>query len=49
MSLGVPGMEVTAFLAEGAESVNVVDLIKVPFQLVLGEKVGKVLQKVMPW
>ncbi|KAJ8312314.1 hypothetical protein KUTeg_009687 [Tegillarca granosa] len=39
------GMEVAAFLADKAESVSVVDIIKVPFQLVLGEKVGSVLQK----
>ncbi|CAC5382001.1 unnamed protein product [Mytilus coruscus] len=39
------GMEVAAFLADKAESVFVVDIIKVPFQLVLGEKVGSVLQK----
>ena len=39
------GMEVAAFLADKAESLSVVDIIKVPFQLVLGEKVGSVLQK----
>jgi hypothetical protein len=39
-------MEVAAFLADKAESLSVVDIIKVPFQLVLGEKVGSVLQKV---
>lgn len=33
-------------LAGTATSVSVVDIIKVPFQLVLGEKVGSVLQKV---
>ncbi|XP_063396427.1 apoptosis-inducing factor 3-like isoform X1 [Mytilus trossulus] len=39
------GMEVAAFLADKAESVSVVDIIKVPFQMVLGDKVGSVLQK----
>lgn len=39
-------MEVAAFLADKAESISVIDMIKVPFQLVLGEKVGLVLQKV---
>lgn len=39
-------MEVAASLADKAESVSVVDIIKVPFQLVLGDKVGSVLQKV---
>ena len=35
-----------SFLAEKAKSVSVVDIIKVPFELVLGPKVGSVLQKV---
>ncbi|XP_070204944.1 apoptosis-inducing factor 3-like isoform X2 [Littorina saxatilis] len=39
------GMEVTSCVAEGAQSVSVVDLIKVPFQLVLGNQVGQVMQK----
>jgi len=39
-------MEVAAFLADIAKSVSVVDIIKVPFQLALGDKVGAVLQKV---
>lgn len=39
------GMEVASALAGTATSVSVVDIIKVPFQLVLGEKVGSVLQK----
>ncbi|XP_048247566.1 apoptosis-inducing factor 3-like isoform X1 [Haliotis rufescens] len=39
------GMEVASCLAEKAESVSVVDLIKVPFQLTLGDKVGAALQK----
>jgi len=39
-------MEVAAFLADKAKSVSVVDIIKVPFQLALGDKVGAVLQKV---
>lgn len=38
-------MEVASFLAEKAKSVSVVDIIKVPFELVLGPKVGSVLQK----
>jgi hypothetical protein len=41
-------MEVAAALAGSAATVSVVDIIKVPFQLVLGEKVGSVLQKVSP-
>lgn len=40
------GMEVASALAGSAATVSVVDIIKVPFQLVLGEKVGTVLQKV---
>ena len=36
----------TSFLADKALSVSVVDLIKVPFQLVLGEKVGSGFRKV---
>ena len=36
----------TSCVAEAAQSVSVVDLIKVPFQLVLGSQVGQVLQKV---
>lgn len=39
-------MEVAAYLADKATSVSVVDIIKVPFQLALGDKVGAVLQKV---
>lgn len=39
------GMEVAAYLADKAKSLSVVDIIKVPFQLALGEKVGGVLQK----
>ncbi|KAL5017385.1 hypothetical protein ScPMuIL_006974 [Solemya velum] len=41
------GMEVAASLANAgtAKSVSVVDIIKVPFQLVLGDKVGSVFQK----
>jgi len=39
------GMEVTAYLADKAKSVSVVDMIKVPFQLTLGDKVGSVMQK----
>lgn len=35
-----------AYLADKAKSLSVVDIIKVPFQLALGEKVGGVLQKV---
>ena len=42
----VLGMEVAAYLADKAKSLSVVDIIKVPFQLALGEKVGGVLQKV---
>lgn len=42
------GMEVAAYLADKAKSLSVVDIIKVPFQLALGEKVGGVLQKVPP-
>lgn len=42
------GMEVASSLAGTAATVSVVDIIKVPFQLVLGEKVGSVLQKVTP-
>ena len=40
-------MEVASFLAEKAKSVSVVDIIKVPFELVLGAKVGVALQKVL--
>ena len=40
-------MEVTSCVAEAAQSVSVVDLIKVPFQLVLGSQVGQVMQKVL--
>ncbi|XP_060554576.1 apoptosis-inducing factor 3-like isoform X1 [Ruditapes philippinarum] len=39
------GMEVAAYLADKAKTLSVVDIIKVPFQLALGEKVGGVLQK----
>jgi hypothetical protein len=39
-------MEVAAYLADKAKTLSVVDIIKVPFQLALGEKVGGVLQKV---
>lgn len=46
MHYGCAGMEVTSCLAEKAKSVSVVDLIKVPFQLALGQQVGSVLQKV---
>ncbi|KAH9524284.1 Apoptosis-inducing factor 3 [Bulinus truncatus] len=34
------GMEVAAFLADKAASVSVVDLVRVPFQLTLGEELG---------
>lgn len=46
--LSPTGMEVAASLANAgtAKSVSVVDIIKVPFQLVLGDKVGSVFQKV---
>ena len=40
-------MEVASFLADKAKSVSVVDIIKVPFELVLGAKIGTVLQKVL--
>ena len=43
----ISGMEVASFLAEKAKSVSVVDIIKVPFELVLGAKVGVALQKVL--
>ncbi|XP_052214021.1 apoptosis-inducing factor 3-like isoform X3 [Dreissena polymorpha] len=39
------GMEVAAYLADKAASLSVVDIVKVPFQLTLGDKVGSVLQK----
>ncbi|XP_069136571.1 apoptosis-inducing factor 3-like isoform X1 [Argopecten irradians] len=39
------GMEVAAYLADKAASVSVVDIIKTPFQLVLGEKVGGMLKQ----
>ncbi|BFZ18859.1 hypothetical protein BsWGS_21898 [Bradybaena similaris] len=39
------GMEVTAFLADKAASVSVVDLVQVPFQLTLGNQIGKYMQK----
>ncbi|CAG5129586.1 unnamed protein product [Candidula unifasciata] len=39
------GMEVTAFLADKAASVSVVDLVQVPFQLTLGSQIGKYMQK----
>ena len=42
-------MEVASFLAEKAKSVSVIDIIKVPFELVLGTKVGMMLQKVHFW
>lgn len=45
-SPGLTGMEVAAYLADKAKSVSVVDIIKVPFQLALGDRVGAVLQKV---
>ncbi|KAK7488221.1 hypothetical protein BaRGS_00020528 [Batillaria attramentaria] len=40
-------MEVTSCVAEKAKSVSVVDLIKVPFQLVLGDRVGAAMQKIL--
>ncbi|XP_060076047.1 apoptosis-inducing factor 3-like [Ylistrum balloti] len=39
------GMEVAAYLADKAGSVSVVDIIKTPFQLVLGDKVGELLKQ----
>ena len=39
-------MEVAAALAEKAGSVSVVDLVKMPFQLTLGEQLGTFMQKV---
>ena len=39
-------MEVAAYLANKATSVSVVDMVSVPFQLALGDKVGAVLGKV---
>ena len=39
-------MEVASFLADKAKSVSVIDIIKVPFELGLGTKVGTMLQKV---
>ncbi|XP_021366051.1 apoptosis-inducing factor 3-like isoform X1 [Mizuhopecten yessoensis] len=39
------GMEVAAYLADKAASVSVVDIIKTPFQLVLGDKVGALLKQ----
>merc|ERR1719422_2060498 len=39
------GMEVAAFLADKAQSVSVVDLVKVPFQMTLGKEIGAFMQK----
>lgn len=41
------GMEVASSLASQAASVTVVDIIALPFQTVLGDKVGTALQKVV--
>ena len=40
------GMEVTAYLAEKASSISCIDITAVPFERVLGEPVGKMLQSV---
>ncbi|KAK6968220.1 apoptosis-inducing factor 3-like isoform X1 [Biomphalaria glabrata] len=39
------GMEVAAFLADKAASVSVVDLVRVPFQLTLGEELGSYMKQ----
>ena len=40
------GMEVGAYLSDKAASVDCIDIAAVPFERVLGERIGKTLQKV---
>ena len=40
------GMEVASYLADKASSVECIDIAAVPFERVLGERIGKMLQKV---
>ena len=40
------GMEVTAYLSEKASSISCIDITAVPFERVLGARVGKMLQAV---
>jgi nitrite reductase/ring-hydroxylating ferredoxin subunit/thioredoxin reductase len=41
------GMEVAAFLSDKALSVECIDIAAVPFERVLGERIGKTLQKML--
>ena len=41
------GMEVGAYLSDKAASVDCIDIAPVPFERVLGERIGKALQKVL--
>ena len=40
------GMEVAAYLSDKAASISCIDVTAVPFERVLGEPVGKMLQEV---
>ena len=42
----IEGMEVAAYLSDKVASVSCIDITAVPFERVLGEKVGKMLQAV---
>lgn len=42
----LPGMEVAAYLSDKASSVSCIDITTVPFERVLGEPIGKMLQSV---
>lgn len=47
LSICLPaGMEVAAYLSDKAASVSSIDITAVPFERVLGQPVGKILQEV---
>ncbi len=41
-------MEVTAYLADKVASISCIDITAVPFERVLGSRIGRVLQEVRP-
>lgn len=41
------GMEVASYLSDKASSVECIDIAAVPFERVLGERIGKSLQQVL--
>ena len=46
ISFNNSGMEVAAYLTDKASSISCIDITAVPFERVLGDRVGKMLQGV---